>query len=261
MQFPKVSIIIPCRTFVEAGECVSKCLELEYPDYEIIVLPDKHNLQFAYAYVRICETGKLLPSHKRDIGINLSRGEIIAFIDADAYPPHDWLNLVVAKMKKEKFSSAGVCGPGIVPEDATWRERGADWILQKLPYNYRVIQRPARKVDDFPTFNLVIWKKYIDEVGGFSCDYLTGEDTYLCLKIVRRSGMMFRYDPTLFVYHHRRELYLPFFKQIAKYGKRRGYFFKRYPETSRRLVYAIPSLFWGGVCLLLLVLWVWLAQR
>jgi uncharacterized membrane protein YciS (DUF1049 family) len=49
------------------------------------------------------------------------------------------------------------------------------------------------------------------------------------------------------VYHHRRPLFLPHIKQIASYALHRGYFVKRYPQTSFKLPYFIPTLFVLGL--------------
>ena len=45
------------------------------------------------------------------------------------------------------------------------------------------------------------------------------------------------------VWHHRRAGLLAHLKQVGAYGLHRGYFFKKYPETSRKVLYCIPSLF------------------
>ena len=41
--------------------------------------------------VRMLPTGPVKPSDKRNIGVNAAKGEVVAFIDGDAYPAKDWL--------------------------------------------------------------------------------------------------------------------------------------------------------------------------
>ena len=54
-------------------------------DYEILVLPDEAaNLD--YPKTRVIPTGPVGPSEKRDRAIAYANGEIMAFIDDDAYP-------------------------------------------------------------------------------------------------------------------------------------------------------------------------------
>lgn len=38
----------------------------------------------------------MVPLDMLNVGINVARGDIIAFIDGDAYPPKDWLGKIVA---------------------------------------------------------------------------------------------------------------------------------------------------------------------
>ncbi len=79
-------------------------------------------------------------------------------------------------------------------------------------------------------------------MGGFDTDFWPGEDTKLCLDII---GLKQRivYSPRVLVYHHRRPLFAAHLRQVASYARHRGYFVKRFPQTSRRVSYFLPSLF------------------
>lgn len=251
-----VTIIIPCRHIDEAKKCIEKCLELDYPIFEVIVLPDTYDYtaQFKtgkHVFLIVLPTGPILPSRKRDRGILEANGDIVAFIDADAYPTSEWLYMATSVLEKDK-DLGGVCGPGLLPPGSGHRERAADGILRLLPYSYRVFYRNEMYVDDYPTFNLLMRKECVKAVGGFACGYLTGEDTRLCDKIINDLGKKIMYSPLIRVFHQRRKLFLPFLKQMATYGRHRGYFFKRHPATSRRLIYVLPSL--GLICGTLLLL-------
>ena len=224
---------------------------------EIFILPDqKGELDILVAPIcpiHIIPTGKKLPSHKRDIALRKAQGKYIVFIDADAYPvSRDWL-MNAREVLESGYT--GVCGPGLLPPDAPIREQYADDVLWQLPYGYRVRRETKRLVTDFPTFNLILRRRAVVKAGGFNCDFLTGEDTRLCDKITKQGGEIM-YDPDLAVYHHRRPVILPFLKQIAVYARHRGYFFRQYPRTSRKLIYALPSV--GLICaatFMLLLLW------
>jgi len=50
------------------------------------------------------------------------------------------------------------------------------------------------------------------------------------------------YDPALIAFHHRRSGLIKHLKQISGYGLHRGFFAKKYPETSFKFKYFIPSL-------------------
>ena len=79
------------------------------------------------------------------------------------------------------------------------------------------------------------------KIGGFNSPYWPGEDTFLCLKLLR-AGYRVTYVPNLIVWHHRREGLVRHMKQVGAYGLHRGYFARHLPETSRRIQYIFPSL-------------------
>jgi glycosyltransferase involved in cell wall biosynthesis len=192
-----VSIIIPCREITEhLKRCVNWCLMLPN-EKEIIIVPDN-----------ICPG---LPATKRNWGMDRAKGDIFAFIDSDAYPSMDWLNNALIHL--QNFPC--VCGPGILPTDATLLEQAADLVYQWLPYSYRVVPKQQRIVAEFPSFNLIVWR---DKAPRFK-PYLTGEDSLFCREI---KGSIL-YDPSIIVYHNRRPLFRPFWKQVATYGLHRGH--------------------------------------
>jgi hypothetical protein len=69
-------------------------------------------------------------------------------------------------------------------------------------------------VDEFPTFNLIVRANKAPKFRLF----LTGEDSLFCREI----GEIF-YDPSVLVYHKRRPLFKPYWKQISTFGWNRGY--------------------------------------
>ena len=95
-----VSIIIAVKTWQKnLEECVKACQGLSYSDIEIIILPDLLNKDCLLhrdssfsqdQRIKIIPTGPVTPPQKRDIAINHARGEIVGFIDDDAYPVRDW---------------------------------------------------------------------------------------------------------------------------------------------------------------------------
>ncbi len=88
---PKVSIVIPVKGVNKyLTECIDACLELDYPDFEILVFPDKEE-RIGRKGVRVIPSGDVPPPLKRDLALKHARGEILAFIDDDAYPRKDWL--------------------------------------------------------------------------------------------------------------------------------------------------------------------------
>lgn len=247
------TIVIPIK---DPGEdlyqSLNHCLAIDYPFFEIIVLPDnKFELSVSANNIRVIPTGPVPPSKKRDIAIFHARGNVLAFIDDDACPRRDWLNNAALYFEDEKI--AGVGGPAVTPYNDTVWQRASGYILSSWigsgPHSYRYTPRRMREVDDYPTCNLLVRKNVLERVGGFDTNYWPGEDTKLCLEITKKFGMKILYVPDVLVYHHRRPLFRPHLRQIWNYSVHRGFFAKKFPETSLRFSYFLPSILVVGLVL------------
>lgn len=244
-RYPRVSIIIPlkkCNPLLD--ECLRCCQELEYPDYEVIILPDNEERR-SFDSVKVIPTGPIGPSPKRDIGVKHATGEILAFIDDDTYPAKGWLKAAVVHFDNPEV--AAVCGPAVTPDSDTLRQKASGAIfssrLASGQYTYRYLQSRTRDVDDYPSCNFIVRRSIFEQVGGFDSIYWPGEDTVICLKITRDIRKRIIYDPDVLIYHHRRKLFLPHLRQVWNYAMHRGYFVKRFPDTSLRFSYFVPSAF------------------
>ena len=243
-----VSIIVPCREADDyLRECLSRCLELDYPSFEIMVLPDALPTwePVSDSKVRFVPTGSSKPSIKRNMGIHASGGEICAFLDSDAYPPRNWLRNAVKYFEKPEVAAVG--GPSITPGNVDPNQKVAGMIVSSTiavgSLSFRNKLSPQKEIDDMPTCNMLVRRSVLERLGGFNVDYWPGEDTYLSLQIVKQLNMKIVYSPDVVVYHHRRPLWKPYLRQVAGFGRHRGYFAKKFPENSRKILYFAPSLF------------------
>jgi len=241
----KFSIIIPVKNITNfLKETIKYCREIDYPDFEIIVLPDK-KVNEKFSGVKFVSTGNVSPPHKRDIGVKHSSGEIIAFIDGDAFPKKDWLKNASKYFEDNNVGAVG--GPGITPDNDTFLQKASGEVYSSLlgggKFTYRYIPQKKIEVDDFPSMNLLVRKTVFEEIGGFKTNFWPGEDTVLCLSITKKLGKKVVYAPDVVVYHHRRPLFIPHLQQVYSYALHRGYFAKKYPQTSLRPIFFIPSLF------------------
>jgi len=195
--------------------------------------------------VFIVPTAKVNPAEKRDIGLKYAKGDILAFIDDDAYPAKDWLKNAAINFKNEEVAAVG--GPAVTPPNDTMRQKASGLIFSSYivsgNFRYRYVPDKRREVNDFPSCNLLVRKSVMLELGGFDTALWPGEDTKLCLDITRKLGRKIIYDPEVLVYHHRRDIFMPHLSQIANYALHRGYFVKRYPQNSLKLAYFVPSVF------------------
>lgn len=190
-------------------------------------------------------TGPIKPADKRDLALTHAKGEILAFLDDDAYPLKDWLKNALVNFEDQNVAAVG--GPAVTPIDDGLLQKASGNIYASFlvsgNFRYRYIPQAKREVDDFPSCNFLVRKSVMEELGGFDTKFWPGEDTKLCLDITKKLKKKIIYDPHVLVYHHRREIFSPHLKQIINYALHRGYFVKKYPATSLKLSYFIPTLF------------------
>jgi len=242
------SIIIPARIDSEVLKTTLKsCLNQNYKDFEILVILDfdSENLLID-SKVKYFISGIKSPGEKRNLGIKNASGSYIAFLDDDAYPDIDWLKNAYDLLKNNE-DYVGVCGPSVTPPNSDYLEKIGGYIFESFltsgPTKFRHVPSKHRLVDDYPTVNLILRKEVLDNVGGFDNNYWPGEDTKLCHDITLRYGKKIYYSPLLVVYHKRRTIFHPHLIQVTRYATHRGYFAKKFPKTSLKISYFIPSFF------------------
>ena len=246
---PRISVIIPVGQADEnIARCLAECLNQDYANFEIIVLPDSKNQLLSkcnpHPQIRIVATGSVNPSVKRNMGASAANGEILAFIDDDAFPYYNWLSTGVRHFQDPGIGAVG--GPGVTPPGSSRPEKVSGFIFASpivsgrfrsryVPYRYQ-------EADDLPSCNLFVTADVFKGVGGFAIGHWPGEDTLLCRVITLETRKKIVYDPLLIVEHRRRPVYRKHIAQVARYALHRGYFVKRWPENSRKPVYFIPTL-------------------
>ena len=242
-EAPFVSIVIAVNRWNPyLEECLARCLALQYPAYEVLVLPDEP-FETKDPRIRVIPTGRVTPGTKRNRGIQESKGLVIAFLDDDALPTPQWLRNAVRHFADPTIGAVG--GPAPTPAHDSWRQQASgaiygSWMMGGTKA-YRYVPYPARSVRDLPTCNLMVRREVLERTGGFDPRFWPGEDTVLCAKIVRDLGQRIWYDPDVLVYHHRRPLWRAHLRQLARYAEHRGYFVKRFPANSLEPVYFIPA--------------------
>ncbi|MBT6401579.1 glycosyltransferase [candidate division WWE3 bacterium] len=250
---PEFSIIIPARTITDyLKENFSYLKKLDYDNFEVILIFDtvvEKPADLDERFRFIDNVGNLGPGEKRNMGAELADGNILVFLDDDAYPERRWLRHASDIFRNSNVYALGA--PAMTPKDAGFLERLGGRLLESTLVSYSTVYRHMplnpRKVDDYPTVNLFVRKDAFMAVGGFITEFWPGEDTKLCLDLVNKFQRPFEYDPRPIVYHHRRNVLVPHLKQISRYGQHRGQFARLFPQTSRLLSYFIPSLFVLGL--------------
>ena len=247
-----VSVVVACPApSAYLTECLDALAHQTYPHFEVIVLPDGPADLGPHPFaLRVLPTGKIRPAEKRNLGIAAAQGEIVAFIDDDAFPVNVWLEQAVKYFTLPDVGGLG--GPGVTPPHDPFLAQAGGRVYANLlvsgNYRYRYIgDRVRANVDDFPSCNLFVRTDLLKAINGYRTDFWPGEDTILCADVVLGQKKRIVYDPWAQVYHHRRPLFGPHLRQIGRYALHRGHFAKRFPATSLRLSYLIPSLFVAGL--------------
>ena len=102
---PKYSIIIPVYNSEKyLKKCIDSVLNQSYDDYEIIAINDKSNdnsekILKEYGNKinlhNVKEKNGVGPSHARNIGIKMAKGDYILFLDSDDYYKKDLLRIAL----------------------------------------------------------------------------------------------------------------------------------------------------------------------
>ena len=250
MEAVEFSIIIPVQKINDyIEETCGKLKNQTFKNFETIIFPDElppdHLELETKLKAKIIATGAVSPARKRDLALKHAKGKILAFTDDDAFPEKDWLKIAKEHLKAPEVAAIG--GPQLTPpDDSFWQKVSGAMFISPLSGSAIIRYWPGklvREVDDWPTVNFFIKKEDFLQIGGFDNHFWPGEDTKLCLDVIKKLKKKILYIPNLKVYHHRRSGLSKHLKQTGGYGLHRGHFAKILPETSFKLIYFIPSLF------------------
>ena len=238
------SIIIPVKEVNDyVRETVPAVQRLTRIDWELLIITNEPQVTEwpGDDRIRMLSSGRVGPADKRDQGARESSGAYLVFLDDDSYPRADFLEVAFEAFEQGEVALGG---PAVTPETDTFIQKVSGAVFSSRltggsPERYRPVGEP-RLVDDWPSVNLMVRRDIFLSVGGFDSPYWPGEDTFLCLKLLR-AGHRVRYLPDMIVWHHRREGLLRHMRQVGAYGLHRGYFARHLPETSRHWNYFLPS--------------------
>jgi GT2 family glycosyltransferase len=232
--WPPVSVVV-CTHDGEAtlDECLARLATLTYPDYETIVVNDGSseacaNIARAHGATLIQTEHRGL-GHARNKGIEAARGEIVAFLDDDAYPDADWLHYLAAQLRANGHAAVG--GPNIPPEDDGFV---AECVAAAPggPIHVLVSDREAEHV---PGCNMAFRRDVLEEVGGFDERFVAaGDDVDVCWRL-QKAGRTLGFSAGAVVMHRRRDSIRRYLRQQFGYGKAEALLERKWPTHYNRV--------------------------
>ena len=239
--WPRVSVVVcsynGSRTIRDTLEGLKR---VEYPNFEVIVVNDGSTdatPQIAAGYdARLISTENRGLSNARNTGWQQASGEIVAYIDDDAYPDPHWLQYLAHSFMTVDW--VGVGGPNIAP---TGDGPIADCIANAPggPVHVLVSDREAEHI---PGCNMAFRREALAAIGGFDARYRTaGDDVDVCWRLQERGGKI-GFHAGAMDWHHRRNSLRMYWRQQKGYGKAEALLEQKWPERYN----AAGHLAWTG---------------
>jgi len=230
--WPRVSVVV-CTHNGQGTltECLGRLATLTYPDFEVIVVNDGSSdtsAEIAKRHgVRLVETAHRGLSHARNVGIAHASGEIVAFLDDDAYPDHDWLYYIAASLRAN--GHAGVGGPNIAPDDGRVAE-----CVAAAPGGPIHVLISDREAEHLPGCNMAFRKSALEEIGGFDERFrVAGDDVDVCWRL-QESGRTLGFSAGAVVMHRRRDSVRRYLRQQYGYGEAEALLERKWPGRYNR---------------------------
>ncbi len=148
------------------------------------------------------------PAKARNLGINTSKGELIAFTDSDCYVHPRWIQHLSESLEMHD-ELVGV-GGRVLPKSKD---------IYSQYYTFHRILEPPKSLKYLVSANCIFRKEDVVNVGGFDEDISNpgGEDVGLSFKLFKK-GHNFGFEEEAIVYHDYRKSLRNFKKTFYMYG-------------------------------------------
>jgi GT2 family glycosyltransferase len=232
--WPRVSVVVCAYNAAETiNDCLRSLAELNYPDFEVIVVNDGSDdatsaiskghaeLWPALAVVDIPNGGL---SAARNIGLAAATGEIVAYTDADVRVDQDWLTYLVQPMIGTSLAGSG--GPNVVPTDDPWVAQA----VARAPGGPTHVLFDDRIAEHVPGCNMAFRREALLAIDGFNPVYRrAGDDVDICWRLQGR-GLRIGFSPSAVVWHHHRTSVKAYWQQQVGYGEGEMWLAAHHPE-------------------------------
>lgn len=240
LPWPMISVVVcSYNGAATIRDCFEGLLRLDYPNFEVIVVDDGSTDETAaitreYSF-RLVRTENRGLASARNTGLAAAQGEIVAYIDDDAYPDPHWLTYLAATFMRT--THVGVGGPNLPPPgDGPIAE-----CVANAPGGPVHVLLSDQEAEHIPGCNMAFRKSALMEIGGCDPQFrAAGDDVDLCWRLQQRGGTL-GFSPAAVVWHHRRNSVIRYWKQQQGYGKAEALLEKKWPEkynTAGHLAWA-----------------------
>jgi glycosyltransferase involved in cell wall biosynthesis len=231
-RWPRISVAVCTHNGARTiRDCCEGLERLEYPNYEVIVVDDGSTDTTAsivreYGFRLISTTNQGL-SNARNTALLAATGEVIAYIDDDAYPDPQWLTYLVSTfLNPISANCAGVGGPNIAPSGDGLI---ADCVAH-APGGPVHVLLTHRQAEHIPGCNMAFRVSSLKSIGGFDPQFrVAGDDVDVCWRL-QQAGWSLGFSPSAVVWHHRRNSVKTYWRQQSGYGKAEAMLERKWPE-------------------------------
>lgn len=227
--WPRISVVV-CAYNAEPTiqECLDAVLRLDYPDYEVVVVDDGSTdatAELLRAFpVRVVSTENRGLSSARNTGLAAADGEIVAYLDSDAYPDPHWLRYLAHRFTTTDHVAVG--GPNLPPPgDGVIAE-----CVARSPGGPAHVLLTDTVAEHVPGCNLAVRASALREIGGFDPRFrAAGDDVDVCWRLQDQGGTL-GFSPAALVWHHRRNSVRAYWRQQRGYGRAEALLEHKWPE-------------------------------
>jgi GT2 family glycosyltransferase len=240
-DWPRVSVVVCTFNGARTLRATLQGIErLEYPDFEVIVVDDgstdKTAAVAAEFDVQLIRTPNGGLGAARNAGAAAATGEIVAYLDDDAWPDPHWAHYLADTFDRK--GSAAVGGPNIPPPDAN---AVAESVAHSPGGPIQVLVSDT-EAEHIPGCNFSIRKDVLTELGGFDPQFrAAGDDVDLCWRL-QEAGHRISFNPAATVWHHRRNSVRAYWRQQRGYGRAEALLERKWPQRYN----AAGHVTWGG---------------
>lgn len=215
LKYSEISVVICAYTDKRWNDliaAVESVRQQTLPAQEIVLVVDHNDTLFQLAKEQFTDI-VIVENHQhtgemgsRNIGVQTSRGRIIAFLDDDAIATPDWLQQIA-----NGFESPEILGVGGLIEPL-WLHIQPEWFPNEFNWvigcSYRGLPEKPAEVRNLIGCNMAIRREIWDAIGGFQHQFgHMGEqprgcgETEFCIRVIQRWPRSLRYVPQAKVYH------------------------------------------------------------